>query len=1029
MGWIFHKTCSTTFFVRKFKAHLQNFRPLGVDELLLSALAAFLRLRFVGTPTGVGNQALHMVFLEHLRNPESFANDPLLQTLPRFSTWFFHLFAFLLPKGLSLEPTLVLAHALTTWLTFAAFVALVKGIRPQTRFSCLVLIPLVGLSLSGLAESPLNPLGFTHTSLGFALSLVALNLLVRRRVAATFALVGLMANIHLLTAAYTAALAGTWCLWHIRGLSVRHTLLGGLLAVLFSLPMLPKLGGGGGAFDASWITLLEVRSAHHVWPSTWWKPGDGSIARFTLWVAVLGLARTLLPEVKKHLDPWMAAAAALMLLGWVGTELVPVPLVMRAQLFRVSGYVVVAALIVTTLVFDFCLQLPVPKKIPATLSVISFAAILWIPGFEGWVAPAILAAAWILWLAGLLTPGTALATGVCMVVVSLSDAHLGTLNWNPGPPRLPESWLLSSLAGFGALVLLAGSGKIWARRFTSCAALAALLVGLGLRPETETSEDPWREIQHLAREKTPPDAVLLTPTRHSGFRLGSNRALVGEWRDGTQQFFDPAFAVSWDERMRYLDPQRTREYNAADWIRAAHTWNATHLVLPRDDRMTLVRLAENEAWMLCLPEEPPPPPLPPPPENAIDPEDWLAQERFMLEVVEPNLRRNRVSTVVLRAVDAAGRPLPGLSLDVRQTASAFHVGSALNHFSTPPAHSPEFRAPLVHEKELERFLEVFNYSVIGFSGKWITLEPEEGKRDMSALDAYVDWCHEHGIEIEFHFVSGYEPRWLRDKSRDEQQAALMRHAEDLINRYGDRITLWQIVNERRLQHLAPPVFALFRERLPHAQLGVSHCARFFSEREGERRERDLMRGWDSVSQLQARGAEIDYFGVHAHRPFGTWWDPRVIYEVLDEYQERGLRVRVTEAGISHTGPIAGSVLTGEWNETLQADYLRRFLTVLYSHPNVDGVNFWGFGPRTWQAHIGLLDERYEPRPAFETLRSLVLEEWRTHETLETNRSGEARLNGFHGEYQVTATLPDGTEVQGTFQISPDSPGRVVVSLL
>jgi len=1012
--------------VRNFKETIRNFRPLGVDELLLSAVAAMLRLRFVGAPTGVGNQALHMVFLEHLRDPEAFAGDSLLQTLPRFSTWFFHVFAALLPRGLALEPVLMTAHALTTWLTFAAFVALVKGTRPQTRMPCLVLIPLVGLSLSGLAESPINPLGFTHSSLAFALSLVVLNLLVRGKLVAALALVGLMANIHLLTAAYTAALAGMWGLWRARGLPIRATALGMLTAAVLALPIMTRLGGGGG-FDAAWLTLLEVRSAHHVWPSTWWNTGDASIAGFALWAGALALARGVAPDAKRHIDPWVMAAGVLMLLGWVGSEWIPIPLIMRAQLFRASGYVVVAALVAVTHAVDRCLHAPFPAKFPASAAALAVTAALWIPGLGAWSVTGLLAGAWALWWAGGLNPGTALAAGGALVVATLSDLHLGTAFWRPELARWPAPELSLILLGL-ALAAAAAPCRRRVRLPAIGAACLLLVTGLRMWPVLERPEDPWREIQLLAREHTPADAVLLTPVRHSGFRLGSRRALVGEWRDGTQQFFDPVFAVGWDARMRSLDPQRTREFTEAEWMRAAAEWNATHLVLPRNDRLRLVRLAENDVWMLCLPEEPPPPPLPDPPDNAVNPADWLAQERFMLEVVEPNLRRNRTSTVTLRALDAAGRPLPGVVLEVEQTASAFHIGSALNHFSNPPAHSPEFRAPLVHEKELELFLEVFNYSVIGFSGKWLTFEPEEGRRDLSALDAYVDWCHRNGIEIEYHFVCGYEPAWLREKSREEQQAALMRHASDLIDRYGGRISVWQIVNERRLQALAPPVFALFRERLPHALLGVSHCARFFSEREDGRRDRDLLRGWDSVSELRAHGAEIDYFAVHAHRPFGTWWDPRVIYEVLDEYQARGLRVRVTETGVSHAGKIEGSVLSGNWNEELQADYLRRFLTVLYSHPNVDAVNFWGFGPRTWQANISLLNNRYEPRPAFETLRHLVREEWRTRETLESNRVGEARLTGFHGDYRVSARLPDGSEVGGSFTLSPDTAVRVELRL-
>ncbi len=1005
--------------------------PLRGDELALCGLAAVLRLCVAGVPIGVGNQALHMVFVEHLRNPGLFQGDLLLDTLPHFSTLFFHAFAALLPAFVSLEAVLAVAHLLTTGVTFAAFAALVRGIWPDTRKPCLILIPLAGLALSGLAESPLNPLGFSHTSLAFALSLVVLNLLVRGRIGTALALTGLLANIHLLTAATTAALAGMWGLWHLRTLPPSRTVAGLLAGAVLAAPMLPHLLQSPGGFDAGWIQLLELRSAHHVFPSVWWRPGNPGVARFALWAGWTAVARGLSGGRSRHTDPWIAAAAVLMALGWLGAEVMPLPLVMRAQLFRASGTVVVVALLLSVRAVDMLLrprpELPLLMRGIAPVAVVAFAAILWLPVGQPVAAPALLAAAWMVWAARRLSPAEALVAGGAIVVATLSDIQLQTNFWTPELAFSPD---LAVLLLLGVLALFALSMPLHpgVRLAIAPAAVVMAVAALALWPAGAAVPDLWADIQAQTRRATPPEAVILTPPRQSGFRVGARRAVVGEWRDGTQQFFDPAFAVRWAERMAALDADRTRHYAAADWIAAADRWGADFLVLPRNDRLPLIRVAENAAWMLCRPELPPPPPLPPPPDNAIDPDDWLAQERFMHEVVTPSLQRHRTTAVSLRLLDAAGRPLPGVPVELEQTGRAFHIGSALNHFSEPAAHSREFRAPLVHAQELERFTEVFNYSVIGFSGKWNVLEPVQGERNMEPLDRYIDWCHRHGIAVEYHFVCGYEPPWLRHLSPEEQQATLLRHADDLIDRYGDRVAIWQIVNERRLQALAPAVFERFRERLPGARLGVSHCARFYADREDERRERDLLRGWDSVTELQDQGVTVDYFGVHAHRPMGTWWDPRTIYEVLDTYAERGMRVRVTETGISHAGKIMGSVLKGDWDEALQADYLQRFLTVLYSHPNVDGVNFWGFGPHTWQRHISLLDEAYEPRPAFHALDRLVNDTWKTRAALESSREGRIRFAGFHGDYRLLARMPDGTTASATFHLAADSPESFDVRL-
>ncbi len=910
-------------------------------------------------------------------------------------------------------------------------IALVRGIWPDTRLPCLILIPLVGLSLFGLAESPLNPLAFSHTSLAFALSLVGLNLLVRQRIVPALAMVGLLVNIHLLTAAYLAALTGAWALWRLRTLPRRRFLCGLGAAILLALPMAWPLWRSSGGFDAEWIALVELRSAHHVFSSTWWRVGDPTVGLFALWIGWAALARGLAGGNSRHTDPWLAAAAALMAVGWLGSELVPVPLIMRAQLFRISGYVVVVALLLTVRAADLHLR-PGPEfrpavRLPIIIATLLFAAIVWLPFGRPLAAPALLLAAWLGCANRRLAPGEALVVGSAVVVVTLSDIHLHTGFWQPALASAPAVESVLWLAAI-AVAVFSTRWSGYYRWLLPLGALSLMAGGLFFRSETTTVPDHWQDIQRQTRRHTPLDAMILTPTRQSGFRLGSRRAIVGEWRDGTQQFFDPEFAVLWSQRMAALEPDTTSDYTAAEWMQAAETWGADYLVLPNDPQMPLVRVAENEAWMLCRPERPPPPPLPEPPDNAIDPEDWLEQERFMVEVVKPNLDRYRTSKLTLRVLAPEGNPLPHTQVEVQQTGRDFHIGSSLNHFAEPAAHSREFKAPLVHERELEMFLQVFNYSVIPYSAKWATIEPVEGQRGMEALDRYVEWAVQHQVAIEFHFVTGYEPPWLRNRTPAEQQAALLRHAEDLIERYGDRISLWQIVNERRLQSLAAPVFEMFEEKLPDAQLGVSHCARFYSSRQGARRLRDLMRGWDSVEELQRQGARVDYFGVHAHRPFGTWWDPRTIYEVLDLYQARNMRVRVTETGISYAGKIEGSVLEGEWNEERQADYLRRFLTVLYSHPNVDGVNFWGFGPHNWQSNIGLLDEQYEPRPAFLELYQLVNQQWRTHERLRTNRTGTVRFSGFHGEYRIHARLPDGSRASAEFRLGPETPAEISTTL-
>ena len=61
-------------------------------------------------------------------------------------------------------------------------------------------------------------------------------------------------------------------------------------------------------------------------------------------------------------------------------------------------------------------------------------------------------------------------------------------------------------------------------------------------PKWETGS--WREVQDWVRLNTPKDAIFVTPPQEAGFRVFSERTVVGEWKDGTQQYFDEKFATN-----------------------------------------------------------------------------------------------------------------------------------------------------------------------------------------------------------------------------------------------------------------------------------------------------------------------------------------------------------------------------------------------------------------------------------------------------------------------------------------------------
>ena len=559
----------------------------------------------------------------------------------------------------------------------------------------------------------------------------------------------------------------------------------------------------------------------------------------------------------------------------------------------------------------------------------------------------------------------------------------------------------------------------------SCYIVAAGRIGMVLAGNR--TADPWVSAQVWAKDHTPVDALFLTPTQPGGFRIHSQRSVVGEWRDGTQLYFSASFGPVWWERMNALQPGLLRDTTGNRLLSRGKSlddlddqqildlckrYPATHILLPAGKKRSLQRVYENSAYAIYLPVLPPPPP---PESVSVE----SSQDQFMQRVVLPNIEKYRKSDVKIQVVDASGRAVYDLPFEVHQTKQAFGFSCSLPFFQEPAGPSTgDFKPPPVTDKELAHLPEIFNTSLIPFSGKWMYIEPQEGQRHYEDLDRYVQWCTQNGLGMEFHFLSGYPPAWLRRKTTEEQGQLFLRHARGLLTRYGDRIRYWQVVNEAIQLQQSPAVFAEIRRLFPNAKLGIGHCAQFYSARPSPQREKEMRRGLDEVLWLKTQGVQLDFFAFHGHRPFGVWPEASDMYDALDAYAKEGVKIHISEFTAPLDVPVLGTVRTGRWTPELQAEFYEYYYTVCFSHPAVELINLWGIGPVTWQPGSGLLDRSYEPKPAFNALKDLIRTRWMTRTSGKLALDGTATFRGFHGEYEVSVTLPSGATAKAQFGVQP-----------
>ena len=174
--------------------------------------------------------------------------------------------------------------------------------------------------------------------------------------------------------------------------------------------------------------------------------------------------------------------------------------------------------------------------------------------------------------------------------------------------------------------------------------------------------------------------------------------------------------------------------------------------------------------------------------------------------------------------------------------------------------------------------------------------------------------------------------------------------------------------------------------------------------------------------------KLEFFGYPGHRPFGLWADVETMYEALDQFTMQGVRVHISEFGMHCPHKMIGPVRRGEWTPELQAEYYKRYFSVCFSHPAVDAINMWGMGPKTWMKGAGLLDSKFEPKPAFHALKKLIHDEWRTRLDGMLGLEGALAFRGFHGGYEMRLK-PDGTGewVNVRFNVAPGTENGYTVT--
>ncbi len=357
-----------------------------------------------------------------------------------------------------------------------------------------------------------------------------------------------------------------------------------------------------------------------------------------------------------------------------------------------------------------------------------------------------------------------------------------------------------------------------------------------------------------------------------------------------------------------------------------------------------------------------------------------AQERI------EKIRKGDLNIIVR---DAKGKPIEGAEVIVKQTRQKFGFGSAVSAkalVSDDPA----------DVKYQQMVKTLFNRIVFENDLKW-----DRWKADRETPQKALKWLRDNDIEARGHVLVWpswrHSPAQLKALENDPAalRAALNAHITDEAGMLSGQLRDWDVLNEPYKNHdimdvLGPKVqaewFVKAREADPEATLYLNDYGIVAAGGKDLAHQQHFE---DTIALLVKEGAPIGGIGMQAH--FGSdLTPPTTMLAILDRYAKFGLPIQMTEFDVQVP------------DEQLQADFTRDFLTVMFSHPAVNGVVMWGFWEgRHYAPSAALWNKDWTPKPNGKAWMKLVQDEWHTNVLAKTGADGALKTRAFTGDYQIT----------------------------